>query len=109
MNNQFLNYLSVLRGDVYKLLPMKESEMSGIDNHIDEYIDALIVNLDGATATYPILAKQRLYLWAINNIQYLKKHNVDFQQWRTIVLNSTRNIDSLYVYYGGTKDEKRRI
>lgn len=103
---QLRNYLLSLRGDVFKLLPMKESEMSGIDNHMKEYIEALIINLTGAMTTFPILASQKQYLYVLNNIQYIHCHSVDFKQWRKIILNSTRNIDNLCVQYGGEKNGK---
>ena len=92
---QLLNFLSSLRGDVFKLLPMKEDEMAGVDNHLGDYIEALLINLEGATTTYPILANQKQYLYVINNLQYASKHPIDFKKWRKIVLNSTRNIDNL--------------
>lgn len=103
---QLLSFLSNLRGDVFKLLPMKESEMSGINNHLTDYMETLVVNIGGAITTYPVLANQKQYLYVINNLQYLLNHSVDFKQWRKIVLNSTRNIDNLYVLYGGVKDGK---
>ena len=103
---QLRNFLSSLRGDVFKLLPMKESEMSGLNNHMSEYIESLIINLTGAMTTYPILASQKQYLYVVNNMQYIHGHSVDFKQWRKIILNSTRNIDNLCVLYGGEKNGK---
>ncbi len=104
--DQFLNFLSNLRGDVFKLLPMKEDEMAGVENHLDEYIESLLINLEGATTTYPVLANQKQYLYVINNLQYASKNTVEFKKWRKIVLNSTRNIDNLYIAFGGVKDGK---
>lgn len=103
---QLRNFLTSLRGDVFKLLPMKEAEMSGINNHMNEYIDSLIINLTGAMNTYPVLASQKQYLYVLNNIQYIFKHPVDFKQWRKIILNSTKNIDALCLVYGGEKNGK---
>lgn len=103
---QLKNFLLSLRGDVFKLLPMRESELNGFDKHLDEYIDAMIVNLTGAITTYPVLARQKQYLYVLNNLNYLRSHDVDFRQWRTIVLTSTRYIDNLYDYYGGIIDEE---
>lgn len=98
---QLKNFLLSLRGDVFKLLPMKESEMSGTDNHLSEYIEAMIINLSGATKTYPTLAAQKQYLYVLNNMNYIRNNEVDFKKWRKIVLNSTRYIDNLCSYYGG--------
>lgn len=104
---QLVNFLTNIMGDVFKLLPMKEAEMKGQENHLLEYIDALIINLDGAIDTYPDLAGQKQYLYVINNLQYLTKHTIEFKQWRRIILNSTRNINNLIAMFGGEKNAKQ--
>ncbi len=106
MEKQLLHYLEHLRGDIWKLLPMREAEMMGIDNHLGDYLETLVANVSGATTTYPILADQKQFLYVINNIQYLNKQPIRFKRWRQIVLNSTQSIDNLYVLYGGVKDVK---
>lgn len=101
MNEQLSNYLSILRGDIYKLLPMKESEMEGTENHIIEYLNTLLINIDGAGLTYPELITRREYLWVINNLQYLKNHDLVFSRWRSTILSSVNAIDKLYRFYKG--------
>lgn len=104
---QLKNYLISLRGDVFKLLPMRESELKGLDNHTHEYVGSLVINLEGAMVTYPVLATQKKYLYVINKMQYIRTHpNVKFAEWRSIILNATRSIDDLYVLYGGERDVK---
>lgn len=105
MNERLANYLLILRNSIYKLLPMKEETDDGNDNHINEYIDSLIINIDGAADAYPILISQRKYLWVINNLQYLKNNEVRFSKWRSIILNSTSAIDNLYRLYKGDGDD----
>lgn len=103
---ELIKYLSSLRGDIFKLLPMKEDEQAGINNHIPEYLDALIVNMSGALVTYPTLGKQKQYLYVVNNLQYIHNNEVSFERWRKIILGSGKDIDDLYVYYGGVKRAK---
>lgn len=103
---QLKNFLYGLRGDIFKLLPMKEAAMDGENNHINEYIDAITINLSGATTTYPALATQKQYLYVLNNLNYIRDNEVDFKKWRKIVLNSTKYIDNLYGYYGGVSNGK---
>jgi len=98
---QLKNYLSSLRGDIFKLLPMKEAAMNGLDNHIDEYLEGIVVNLSGATKTYPELSTQKLFLYVLNNMQYLLSNTVEFKVWRRIILSSTKNIDNLFIEYSG--------
>lgn len=106
MNERLVNYLLILRNSIYKLLPMKEeTDNDGADNHINEYIDSLIINIDGASEAYPVLVTQREYLWVINNLQYLKNNDVRFSKWRSIILNSTSAIDNLYRLYKGDNSD----
>lgn len=97
------NYLSSIRGAIFKLLPMKEDTMNGIENHLDDYIDSLIVNLIGAMQTFPNLRVEKQYLYVINNIQYIKHFPVEFKSWRKIILDSTQSIDNLYSLCGGER------
>lgn len=106
MNEKLTNYLIVLRNSIYKLLPMKEGEGQGSDNHINEYIDSLITNINGAGETYPMLVSHREYLWVINDLQYLRSYKVSFSKWRSIVLNSTSAIEGLYQLYKGACDDR---
>ena len=103
---ELVKYLSSLRGDIFKLLPMKEDEQAGRDNHVSEYLDALLINMSGALVTYPMLGSQKQYLYVLNNLQYIHKNNVSFDRWRKIILGSGKDIDNLYVYYGGAKRAK---
>lgn len=96
---QLIKFLSSLKGDVFKLLPMKEQELEGAENHLCDYIQSIIINLQGGAITYPILADQKQYLYVINGLQYLATHAVGFNQWRKIILTSTRSIDNLCRFY----------
>lgn len=102
---QLQNYLQGLRGDIFKLLPMKEDEIEGVDNHIEEYIESLLVTMRGAMATYPAISTKKKYLYVINNLQYLKTTKMRFEKWRTIVLNSGSEINNLLRFFGGGENE----
>lgn len=93
------SFLSTVRGDVYKLLPMRESYDLGTDNHLYEYLEGLIVNLRGSISEYSELANSRKYLYVINELQYMRNNNTSFKVWRRIVLRSTREIDDLFREY----------
>lgn len=103
---QITRYLLGLQGDVYKLLPMREAEENGREPFVDEYLEALIVNVNGALGTYPVLAEQKKYLWIINNLQFLSRIYVAFPKWRTVVLNTVSAIGDLAKMFGGNPDGK---
>lgn len=93
-------FLLKLRNDVFKLLPMREGADNGNDNHIADYIYSLIINSEGAVSTYQELETQKNYIYVINNLHYLESHSdMDFTNWRRIILNCTRNLDDLKNLY----------
>lgn len=50
---------------------------------------------------HPELITRREYLWVINNLQYLKNHDLVFSRWRSTILSSVNAIDKLYRFYKG--------
>lgn len=99
------NFLLGFRNDVFKLLPMKEAEDNGIENHLIDYLDSLVINAKGSMVAYPELAKQKSYHYVVNNLSFLMSNTVEFSRWRKIVLSSTRNLQDLYLKFGGLKDD----
>lgn len=105
MKKRLLTFLSSLRGDVFKLLPMKESEIDGAENHINEYLDSLIINIRGALGAYPELEEEGKLIYVLNNLQYIRNNgDVKFKQWRKIILDATKDIDNLCICYGGKQN-----
>lgn len=88
-------YLTSLRNKVFKLLPMREAHDNGEENHLCEYLENLCANYAGAFACYPELADSREVVEVYNNIAFLKNNEVEFAKWRSIVLRSTRLIQSV--------------
>lgn len=96
---QLAHYLNRMTGDIFKLLPMKEEELDGKDNHLREYLDSLIVNAEGAIETYPDLKYNKEYLYVLNNLNYIMAHDIELVRWRTIILNSVKWMNTLEEYY----------
>lgn len=91
-----------LRNKVFKLLPMREAQDRGDDNHLNEYLDNLYANYTGALSCYPELAEVREIIEARNNIAFLKNtQEIEFAKWRSMVLNSTKLIQAVLLKYEG--------
>ena len=104
---QELSFLRNLKDDIFKLIPMKEDEIyKGISNYTDEYLESLLINLKGATITFPELSVEKQYIAIINRLNYLKERDVEFQLWRRIVFNSLQSIRVLVRLYGGERNDK---
>lgn len=89
-------YLTSLQGKIFKLLPMREASDQGVDNHLDDYIDNLCANYEGALACYPELSSVREMAEVQSNIWSLRRNTkCDFLKWRSTVLRSTRLIQTV--------------
>lgn len=67
MDNQtYLVYLSELKNRVFKILPLCEEK----NNHIDKYLDSLIIELKGITLAYPdiINSKTAWYVKVLSSL-----------------------------------------
>ena len=67
-------FLGDLIGEIYKVLPLKEEKNA----FLVDYIDSLLIQLKGATITYPELSSNSKYTSVINSIQYF--HDNDFTE-----------------------------
>ena len=89
-------YLTGLQGKIFKLLPMREASDQGIDNHLEEYLDNLCANYEGAFICYPELSSIREMAEVQSNLFSLKSNlKLDFVKWRSTVLRSTRLIQTI--------------
>lgn len=95
-------YLTSLQGKIFKLLPMREAKEQGVDNHLEEYIDNLCANFDGAFSCHPELSNIREVAEVQGNLWALKASvDGDFTKWRSTVLRSTRLIQTVLTRYYG--------
>ena len=96
------NYLYRLRDEVFKLLPLKEASLRGVNNHVEIYLETLSDATKGALGVYPELSKEKKFLYVVNSLRYILDEKPPLKKWRRVVLNSTRNLsDLLRVYSEG--------
>ncbi len=93
MDKQLRIYLSGIRDDIFKLLPMREAQLQGEENYLDDYIETLIMNIKGGMLTFPLLGQNKYYLYIINSLQYIAQNNVTLKKWRKVILDSVHDID----------------
>lgn len=98
--NNISKFLVMLRNDVYKVLPMRESTDKGKDNHLADYLLSLVINAKGAVATYPVLSNEKTYIYVVNNLNYLQQNPmVVFETLRKTILNCTKSLNDLSIKY----------
>lgn len=89
-------YLFRLQGKIFKLLPLRENKDNGEKNHLEEYLDHLCTNFDGAYACYPELSsipeitEIQANLWALRT-----ETDIEFTKWRSAVLRSARLVQDV--------------
>lgn len=98
-------YLKNLRGDIFKILPMREDQVDGEQNHLHKYIESLTFNLIGGLEQFEFLGREKQYIYAITNLRYLVNNEAELSHWRRIILTAVGGIDTLYKKYGGEEDD----
>lgn len=79
-------FFEQLEGGVFKLLPLWEDQMNGLDVHLDIYICDLIDEMIGAQQTFPELSTNGQYLSMVNTLQYMATHECTHAAWKRRVL-----------------------
>jgi len=88
-----ITYLKKLLNKIFKLLPMREEYDAGADNFLFEYLEYLRHNYDGAFVLYPDFREDGYLVEVQSNIARLgSEDNIEFAQWRALVLRSMRLI-----------------
>ena len=70
------DFLDGLVGKVYKILPLSESDNS----YLNDYLDSLLIQLNGAFATYPVLSKSDKYVSIVNTINFFSNNKISHKQ-----------------------------
>lgn len=86
---------------MFKILPMKEDALIGIENHLDEYILTLLDNMAGAVENFPVLKNEKKFIYVQNNIYYLAHEESTLKKWRKYILDSRKLLAELKEKYGG--------
>lgn len=64
-------FLASLIGRIYKILPLFEDTSRGDEVFVGEYIDSLLMELKGATRTFPRLGRSPKYINIVNTVHYM--------------------------------------
>lgn len=94
-------YLTRLVDMIFKLIPLREEADNGLDVHLDEYLEILCANYDGALDRYKDLSIIPTFVEARNNIEYLKNKgaSIPFPLWRNIAFSSIHYINDIIKRY----------
>jgi hypothetical protein len=100
-------FLYSLTPKIFKLLPLREEQDSGIEVFLNRYISSLLVEINeinGAATTFKsTLGLDSAFLSVLNAVQYMGEHLYDmpFVFWRSETLGMLNTIDILKTQYGG--------
>lgn len=94
-------FVRSLIGKVYKILPLKEEFDSGEDVHLDEYIESLLLDLSGASSTFPELNDIPDFITIINILQYLSTHDFNHKTCKREVFKMIGLLENIVAKMGG--------
>lgn len=88
----FIDYIT---NKIYKLLVMREEKDSGVENFIEEYIERLFVEMNGAHIWSEYLRRSEGFTVATSTIAYLYAYETKFKVFRREILNSLRVLNKI--------------
>ena len=89
----FINNLSK---SIFKILPLKEEGNKGVD----EYIESLLIQMNGALITYPALKHNENYISILNIINYFSNNEFSIKQCKREVFKCLNILDTIKSQYG---------
>lgn len=96
-------YLKLITNQVFKILPVREEH----DHELwvwKEYIDSLLLQLNGSLETFPLLGDEPEYIAVISIVQYLSLNELSIQEVRREVFKMCGMLNQLEERYRGAKD-----
>lgn len=89
-------YINNLGKSIFKILPLKEEHNKGLN----EYIDSLLIQMNGALITYPQLKCNNEYIAMLNIINYFSCNEFNVRQCKREVFKCLNILDTLKKEYG---------
>lgn len=91
------SFLSNMINRVFKLLPMREQFDQGDDPFLNEYLQELTLEANGAYKTFPELYTKTRYVSVTNTLQYMCCNwgKMPFHAYRRSVLKMTNYLSTL--------------
>jgi hypothetical protein len=71
-----MRYLEALKGKIYKLLPIYEEDKPSFKI----YAKSLLIELKGATLTFPFLNTEKHFIDIINIVNYFTEYDVSYYE-----------------------------
>lgn len=84
-------FIDHLGNSIFKILPLREESNAGLQ----EYIDSLLFQLNGALVTYPTLSENIDYISIVNIVGYLKGNDYSIKQCKREVFKCLHIIDKI--------------
>ncbi len=91
------SFLDNMINRVFKLLPMREQYDRGEDPFLNEYLQELTLEANGAYQTFPELYDKARYVSVTNTLQYMCCHwlEMPFSSYRRSILKMTNYLSAL--------------
>jgi hypothetical protein len=71
-----LAYIRNLTSQIYKMLPMSDSDELIERMHLKEFINSIIVQIDGSLLTFPNLSSDEDYIIIMNILHYWDSNDI---------------------------------
>lgn len=77
-----LKYIHHITGRIFKIIVLKETYQREEEPLLDEYVDSMIIEMKGATRTFPVLERNEGYISVINTLNGLRMSEITMAKCR---------------------------
>lgn len=96
-----VTYIDYITGEVYKMLVLREKAEQGEDVYLQQYIDSLFVEINGACSWSDYLKDSKNFTAVVSIIGYLSQNEVEFAQYRREVFKMLSLLNKISYKLGG--------
>lgn len=96
-------YLELITGQVFKILPLREKYDCELSVW-KEYIDSLLMQLNGTLAAYPVFGDEPEYMAVVSIVTYFSTNDLSIEEVRREVFKMCGMLNQLEERYRGAKN-----
>ena len=80
---------------LFVMLPMSDETEDITENHLQDYVSSMSIQVDGSMETFPELSSNMDYIMISNMLHYWEKHDIDPQVFKREIRNALNILNKI--------------
>lgn len=88
-------YIQWLTGQIFKMLPMSDETEDMNENHLQDYVSSISIQIDGSFKTFPELSDDVKYLTIANILHYWDGREINVPIFKREIRNAVNLLNQI--------------